>query len=291
MALAALSRFRLLGVHFFTAYGTELLRYRRETFPRLWMHNAFARVTAVAAISAYVRDLLLRHFPVRAERVFVSHPGIADHWFTTPGAEVSAVRARWGLAPDDFVVLTVARRVRDKGHEGVIAGLAELPAALRRRCVYVVAGDGPEDYARALASQAESRGVRILLLGSVPDRVLVEACDAADLFVMLSRETPRRLEGLGLTYIEAGARGLPSLACRTGGVPEAVRDGETGIVLPGAAGAAQVAESLKVLVEDRELRARMGQRAREFAAGFTWKRHASEVYARFDDALAARRAR
>ena len=67
------------------------------------------------------------------------------------------------------------------------------------------------------------------------DARAIALMDGADLFVMLSHETATRIEGLGLAYIEAAARSLPSLARDTGGVRDAVRNGETGILLPGDA--------------------------------------------------------
>jgi phosphatidyl-myo-inositol dimannoside synthase len=288
MALTALGKMGLVKRYFFTAIGTELVRYRNELFPRVWMHNAFSRVTGVSTISRYVFDLLVESYRVARGSVFVSYPGISPDWFGAPKADRARVREGWGVRPDEFVVITVARRVPDKGHQRVIEGLGRLPLPLRRRLVYVVAGPGPEEYARALAAQAESESVRALLLGGLSDERLIEACDAADLFVMLSKRTPTRLEGFGLVYLEAGARGLPSVGCDTGGVAEALRDRETGIVLPAYPPAERVAEALRTMVEDDGLRVAMGKRAEEFAAGFTWRRNAAEVYERFSEALRSR---
>ncbi len=285
MALTALSRMRLVRTYFFTVYGTELLRYHNDLSPRLWMFRAFRRVACTSAISRSVREILINTFKVREDTVFVSYPGVGPRWFETPSTDRAQVRARWEVSPDETVVLTVARRVPDKGHQRVIEGLSLLPASLRRRLVYVVVGGGPEDYARDLRAKAESGSVRLLMLGALGDDELVEACDAADLFIQLSQETPSRLEGLGLVYLEAATRGVPSIACDTGGVAEAVRHGDTGIVLPYYPTAEQVAEALISLAGEDGVRAEMGRRAREFAATFTWRRSAEEVYTRFAQAL------
>ncbi len=288
MALTALSKVRMARRYFFTVIGSELLRYRNDLMPRLWMRNAFRRVTGVAAISCRVLDYLVANFNVPRDRAFVSYPGIHPRWLEATATDRMTARQRWGLGGDDIVLLTVGRRVPDKGHRRVIEGLATLPAPLRQRLVYVVVGSGPEDYARALGDMATSAAVRLQLLGRISDEELTEAYDAADVFVMLSEESPKRLEGLGLVYIEAAARGLPSIGRDTGGVTEAVLDGKTGIVLPGQPTAEQVASALTTMAEDRELRDAMGERAKEFAAAFTWRRHAAEVYQRFASALGER---
>lgn len=280
MALTALSRLARLDGHILTVYGTELLRYRAEILPRLWMRGGFRRAGRVCAISRHVHELLHREFDVDPGRTFVSHPPIAPAWHETPPADRSAVRATHGIDGDAFVVLTVARVVATKGHDRVLEGLTRLPPRLRSRLTYVVAGAGPEDYARRLDEAAVAGDVRLVRTGPLSDPELLALYDGADLFVMLSRRTPRRLEGLGLTYVEAGARGVPSIACDTGGVAEAVLDGRTGILLPADADAEAVAAAVERLVEDGGLRERLGAGAREHAAFFTCERHARDVYGR-----------
>lgn len=279
MALTALSWAGFpVAPYIFTVHGTELLRYRTELIPRLWMRSAFLRAERVSVVSRAVEELLHRDFRVDPDTTTVDHPSIGDPWHTEPRAARPDRREAWGAAPDDRVVLTVARRVREKGHDRVVEGLATLPAELRRRCLYVVAGTGPEAWARRLHAAAAEAGVRLHLLGPVPDDELVSVYDTADLFVMLSRTTPTRLEGFGLTYLEAGARGLPSLACAVGGVPEAVLHGETGWVLPADAGPPAVGAALARLLEDGELRRRLGEAAHQRSRHFTHARYASDVY-------------
>lgn len=282
MATTALSYLgRLRRPWAFTVHGTELLRYRGEWIPRLWMARAFRRVGAVTLVSRAVRERLHRDFTAPRSRTFVSYPGIDGLWHGPDSGRRGLVRERWGADPADVVVLTVARRVREKGHDRVIEALATEPEELRRRVLYVVVGGGPDDYARDLESRARKGSVRLHLAGEIPDAALLEAYDAADVFVMLSRRTPTRLEGFGLTYVEAGARGLPSLACDTGGVREAVVDRETGILLPGNPTRDLVARELGRLIRDGSLRNRLGEAGRARAGSFTHERHASEVYGRF----------
>jgi glycosyltransferase involved in cell wall biosynthesis len=119
--------------------------------------------------------------------------------------------------------------------------------------------------------------VRLHLAGALDDDAVIDAVDGADLFIMLSGRTPKRLEGLGLVFLEAGARGVPSLALDTGGVGEAVLDGRTGIVLPEDAPVENVAAAIAGLVDDPAGRRSLGDAAREHALGFTFRRHAAET--------------
>lgn len=281
MALAMLARLHLIRRHFHTVHGTELQRGRDELFPRLWIGGGLRRATAICAVSSAVRDRLLETSRCDPARVFVSHPGIADEWHVTPPGDRAAVRARWHIAADDVVLLTLARRVPEKGHLDVIAAVGRLPASARDRIAYVVAGTGPAGYAQALVEAARRAGVRAHLAGEVSDEGAIALMDAADAFVMLSRETPTRMEGLGLAYIEAAARGVPSLARATGGVREAVREGETGIVLPASAGVEETAAAIERLAFDDALRAQLAAGAVRFGRRFTNERHAREVYERF----------
>lgn len=278
MALTLLSRFGLAGDYGFTVHGTELLRYRSETLPRLWMWGAFRRPAGIAVVSRAVGSLLLERTDVEPRRVCVAYPGIAPAWHERPPADRRRVRAGRGIRADDVVFVTVARRVPEKGQLRALEALSELPARLRRRVVYVVVGSGPEAYARALERAATDGGVRLRLTGPLDEDAAIDAIDAADVFVMLSERTPTRLEGLGLAYLEAAARGVPSLGRDTGGVREAVLDGETGVVLSRDAGLRAVTTALTGLAADRERRDRMGRAARSHAARFTFERHAAETF-------------
>ncbi len=100
----------------------------------------------------------------------------------------------------------------------------------------------------------------------VPDADLPAVYAASDVFVLLPTpdEADGQVEGFGMVYLEAAACGVPSVAWRTGGVAEAVLDGQTGLVVPqGDAGAA--VEAIEFLLADDALRGAMGRAAREHA--------------------------
>jgi glycosyltransferase involved in cell wall biosynthesis len=88
---------------------------------------------------------------------------------------------------------------------------------------------------------------------------------------------PIEVEGFGLVLLEAAMQGLPAVAGRLGGVPEIVRDNETGLlVAPGDRMA--LAAALQRLLDDEALRTKLGHAAREAARHFTWDRCARQIF-------------
>jgi len=280
MALAALGQLGVGHGYGVTVHGSELLKYRGRTVPRIWMRNAFAKAAFIAPVSEATRQLLLSRPDVDPDRMAVIYPGISRRWLERPPAHRATTREAWGFAEDDLVLVTVARRVSDKGQLRVIEALSQLAGSLRRRCAYVVIGTGPAEYAQQLVRAAEAGSVRLHLAGGLDDDCGIDVIDAAEMFVMLSESTPARLEGLGLAYIEAAARGLPALARATGGVAEAVAAELTGCVLSEDSGAAAATAALEQLLTDDERRTRLGKAARDHAQSFTWRRYADTLIGR-----------
>jgi len=234
---------------------------RKRTMTRL--ATLFAH--AVTVNSRAMRDILLEA-GVPARKIHMLPPGV--HVPTSlPGRDEA--RARLGLAADAFVVGCVARLEPHKGVGDLIEAAARVPDPKSRLRV-VVAGDGPE---RATLENlgAALLGSRALLLGRVPD--IGDVYAAADVFAL-----PSHMEGFGLVYIEAAFHGIPSIGTNAGGVPDAILDGETGLLVPPGDPDA-LAAAIARLRDDPALRRRLGEAAHTRAyAEFTEERMA-ERYA------------
>jgi phosphatidylinositol alpha-1,6-mannosyltransferase len=193
----------------------------------------------------------------------------ADHVFFRPGVDTAAVRERYGLL-DGRWLLSVARLSRHKGVDTALRALAALGGRYPE-LRYAVVGSGEE--LEALEAEARQLGVgdRVRFLTEVPDRDLPALYNVAEVYLGVSRLMEQRVEGFGISIAEASACGIPVVAGRSGGIPEAVRDGETGFLVE-AERADAVAEAVGRLLDDRELRGRLG------AAG----RHAVETYYNWD---------
>lgn len=161
----------------------------------------------------------------------------------SPGPRDAALAARLGLHEDDEVVLTVSRLAPRKGHRTMLRAIAQL-ARTRPRLRYVFTGAG-ELMRRELFELAAELGIssRIVATGFVTDDELPALYRLANVFALLAESpTPEDVEGFGVALLEAAATGLPTLATKSGGVPEAVADGVTGLLVepndPEAAAAA-----------------------------------------------------
>jgi spore coat protein SA len=125
---------------------------------------------------------------------------------------------------------------------------------------------------------ALARG-RVVLTGFIPPGAMPQTYLLGDVFVGPSQIQ----EGLGLVFLEAAAAGLPVIATRRGGIPEVVRDGETGLLLDRQDDDAELAAKIIRLLDDAPLRQRLGQQGRErVAANFSWERIATTLEGFYD---------
>ncbi len=160
----------------------------------------------------------------------------------------------------------------------MIAALPKIAASFPE-VVYVVAGGGPDR--ERLARLAAAAGVldRVRFVGIVPESRLAGLYAAADVFVLPAREerAEDEIEGFGIVYCEAAAAGLPVVAGKSGGVRDAVRDGETALLVAPEVG--PVNEALSRLLADAALRQRLGEAGRRAVETYyNWERAAREAW-------------
>jgi phosphatidylinositol alpha-1,6-mannosyltransferase len=258
-------------------HGTELLlldaKIRRSRFKR-WTAGGLvtgatvlvANSTWTAALARSVYELLGRSDLAR--RVQVVPLGTEPTQFR-PGIDPTPIRAKYGLAGGPWI-LTVARLEWHKGIDTVIEALPAVRAA-HPTAGYVVAGTGPRQTQLEQLAARLGVGDAVKFLGFVPDEALPALYNAVDLYVGASRYHDLLVEGFGISLVEASASGIAVVGGRSGGVPDAVRDGETGILVD-PEDRADVAAGITRLLGDEALRRRMG------AAG----RRAVETYYNWD---------
>ncbi len=175
----------------------------------------FEEASLVIAISDYIRERLLAAGadPARTVRHYIG--------VDVPGT-ARPLAGRSGI-------LFVGRLVEKKGAHTLLHAIAALPAA--GRPLLTLVGDGPE---RARLMELAGRlQVKAAFVGPQPHTAVMERMDRARILCMPSMRAPDGDdEGLGLVGLEAQARQLPIFASRTGGIPEFVSDGDTGVLLP-----------------------------------------------------------
>ena len=240
------------------------------------MRRAHAATDIMIANSRFTADILADH--IDPSKVRIIHPGVDVASFD--GAEQ---RGQAWLRQHDLldrqVVLTVGRLTPRKNQSAVIDAVAGLVPEFPR-LVYVLIGDGPDR--SSLEAQTRRLGIanKVIFCGAVDEPTKQAALGACSVFVMVSVLDGTEMEGFGMVFLEAAACRKPSIAGTLGGQPEAVLDGETGLVVDGES-TPDVARALRRLLIDEELRQRMGHRARKRVHAFDW----SEVLRRTLDVV------
>ncbi len=262
-------------------YGADLLseqhKIRHSAIKRRMTRAIFGGAATLIAISNWTRDLGLAvlgelGLDGHGQRLRVVHLG-TDPTSFRPGIDPRAVRDRFAL-PDAGTrwLVTVARLQRHKGMDTVIAAL---PAILARApdVRYAVAGAGPDRERLEKLTHKLGLADRVRFLGGVTDQDLPALYNLASVYVGASRRSERLgVEGFGISLVEASACGLPVVAGNSGGVPDAVQDGETGFLVPPEDPAA-LADAICRLLGDATLATRLGGNGRRAVeTHFNWDR-------------------
>ena len=162
---------------------------------------------------------------------------------------------------DGLALLCVARLAETKG----LATLVDACALLRDRRVRFrlrLYGDGPLRQALAAHIAARGLGAEVVLAGPVPQEEVARQMRACHAVVMPCRQDHTGdMDGIPTVFMEAMATGRPVISCPISGIPELVRDGETGLLVPPDDPRA-LADAIERLARDESLRVRLGRQGR-----------------------------
>jgi len=274
-ALAALTR-PLSRVPVLISGRVRLSDYKAHFNPveRLLDAVARRRSDAIVANSEAVRADVARREKIDPARIRVIRTGIAIPP-ALPASERNTIRAGWGFGPDNVVVGSVANYKLRKGLESLLRVAARLQAELPQ-LRWVLVGEGPlRPTLEAMIAQFGLAGI-VCLHGREPDARRLYG--AFDMFTHASES-----EGMPNVILEAAAAGLPIVATPAGGTPEAVTDGETGLLVP-IGDEDALAWGLRRLVLDPALPKRLGAAGRErVGAVFGIDRFVAETAALYEE--------
>ncbi|MFB9235832.1 glycosyltransferase [Plantactinospora siamensis] len=234
-----------------TLHGLDVTRQAAATGARGRRHrhnlrDAFGRAALILAVSGFIRDRAVA-LGADPDKVRVHHTGVPVPPEPAPAAK------GWDVA-------FVGRFVPKKGVDDLVAALSR--SARRPRAVFI--GDGP--LFGEIRDRAARAGLDATFLGGQPPAVVARELAAARILVAPSKTAADGdTEGLPTTLLEAGALGVPAVSTYHSGIPEAVLDGETGLLCPEADPAA-LAAAIDRLLGDDELRTRLGRAARRRVA-------------------------
>lgn len=216
--------------------------------------------------SAFTKDECIR-LGARPEAIQQTALGfsVSDSEAHAPRAQ-GALCGRWKHLEGKQIILSVARlSERYKGHDILIHALP-LVAAKVPEALCVIVGEGwLRPYYESLS---HSLGVtdKVLFTGAIIDEELRAFYEVCDVFALCSRERliDGGAEGFGIVFIEANSYGKPVVGGRSGGIPDAVIDGVTGLLVS-PTNELEIADALIRLLTDEGLAHRLGQQGRERA--------------------------
>jgi phosphatidyl-myo-inositol dimannoside synthase len=264
-------------------HGAEITVTGRLPVTRALLARVVRSASALVAAGTY---------PAGEARRAARQRGVPPTTIVTPGVDVErfhpitdverkAARARFGVAEDALVVVSVCRLVPRKGLDVLIDAVALLRTEFPS--LELALGGSGRDL-RRLQRRIDRSGAPARLVGRIEHDDLPAFYACADVFAQPCRNRWFGLEqeGFGIIFVEAAACGVPQVAGRSGGSHEAVVDGETGLVVDDPRRPDAVAGALRALLLDPERRRRMGAAARSRAEeNFSY----DTLARRLDDAL------
>ncbi|MCX7020458.1 MAG: glycosyltransferase family 4 protein [Candidatus Sumerlaeota bacterium] len=272
-------------------HGTELRSESRRLARRAVMKHVFANAAFLATNSENSKRMLHHLFPEVTTPVSAIVPGV--HFDRFQGEEVKRngqrIRAEWfvrtSAAADSIVLLSTCRLTRDKGIDYVLRALSRIihehpdfPA------VYVIVGSGPDS--GRFKSLAHDLGIpqNVLFAGALAYNDTPSAYHASDVYIQPSQPAGDFLESFGISFIEAQAAGLPCIGSNWGGVPEAVINGETAILVP-TGDIDAISDAIMKMVTESEKRRQMSAKAKLNAENFSWELHVAKLATEMENTI------
>jgi len=271
--LGALSGFHPYVV---SVWGTDVLEAPKLTpFHRWLTRYALAHADTITATGLHLATETTRYTPKAAPVTVVPY-----------GVDMTRFKPREKSRSDHVVIGTVSRLSSEKGVRYLVEAFGQLRERYGGDVSLRIAGEGPE------RARLESTIQRLNLETSIELRGWLEHADIPnflselDVFVM-----PSTWEGFGVAAAEASAAGLPVVATNVYGIPDVVREGETGLLVPPKDPGA-LARAVSRLVDDPRLRARLGEAGRAYVGRhYDWMENAQQMASIYERLLASRPAR
>jgi len=236
-----------------SVWGSDVVDFPSNPWRRVYLRRVLHSADAVTATSRYLSDVTTKLCPQSENRLHIIPFGVE-----IPPSLVAPPEGR-------FALCAIKAHKPVYGLDHLIRALAKVIEAIPDTHL-TIAGSGPSTLELKSLAQRLGLDPYISFPGELPPHEGVRLLQRSHLMVM-----PSLREAFGVAALEASAAGRAVVATQVGGVPEVVRDGETGLLVsPGDVGA--LAEAIIKLGRDRATLYRMGEAGRRFVqADYTWQ--------------------
>jgi phosphatidylinositol alpha-1,6-mannosyltransferase len=240
-------------------HGTELIQHSNLALARVLMKSVLGNAQWIVANSQFTSNQLTT-IGISPSKIRIVNPPVAI--LTENSGDPTAIDRKFGLT-GKRVLLTAARLFKRKGHAQVIQVLHQLNRKYPD-LAYVITGEGKyQAHLESLARQLQVHD-KVRFVGFVSEAELNQLYRRCAIYISPSMMEEGDVEGFGIALVEAGAHGRPVIAGRTGGVEDAVVDGETGILVDPSK-IDEIETALVRLLDDDDLRQRLGSQAKRRA--------------------------
>ena len=254
--IAVILKFFLKLPYTIFVHGTDIALPLNSKWKKFWAKLILNKAHLIIANSQFTKNKVKRHYNVNKDKIKALYPPVGIRNVETP------FMASGREEQDCKIILTVARLVPRKGIDMVIRAL---PQVLKKipQAEYWIIGDGPDQARLSSIAQTMRLENKIKFLGVKKAQDLAKYYTQCDVFIMPSRQLKNGdYEGFGIVYLEAASFSKPVIAGNQGGAPEAVEDGQTGILV-NPESSEEIARALIKLLTNQDLAQKMGERGKE----------------------------
>lgn len=258
-------------------HGLEVTR-KMSWIKKMWLINTLKSANKVIAVSNFTRDRVISRYNIPPDKIITLPNGVDPKRFY-PLADVSRLKRQFGLV-DNKIILTLARLQERKGHDKVIDAL---PIVIKKvpNAHYLISGAKNGAFYQKINQKVIDMGLEnyVTFTGYVEPEDINLFYNLCDVYIMPSRELKKNgdTEGFGITFLEANACEKPVIGGRSGGVVDAIENGQSGyLVDPLDVG--EIAEKLVLLLTNNHHAHLLGQQGRQrILNNYTWESVARRI--------------
>lgn len=241
---------------------------------------------AVIAVSNYTQKQIYDICQEKPENVHCIPNGTDPEIYTPLECrEIARLKTQHQIEPETKVLLTVARLTPRKGHDIVIRALSQA-IKVYPNIVYIIAGPEHSSWKNHLEVMVSDLGLEghVKFLGEVSERQKLNLYQLSDIYLMVSKSPiyTGDSEGFGISFLEANACGVPAIGSSAGGIPDAVEDSVSGLLIE-PENVDQTTDAIIKLLSDDGYRTKLGIQGRKRVEDqFTWDHVVAKIWALVD---------
>ena len=226
--------------------------------------NSLAKAKYIIANSEFTKNLASEK-GCDNKKIHVINPGINEPQTITAEADYQAKEI---FGNSEIKIITVSRFDKRKGIDFSLLALKNIQA-IYPNFKYVIVGNGDEEANLKKTVKVLNLENNVTFLKNINFDLKNALLKNSNIFLMPARIEGTSVEGFGISYIEAASYGIPSIAGKDGGAPDAVLDNKTGLLCNGY-DHSEIYDALKNIIQNKKY-LELGKNAKEFSKQFYWK--------------------